>query len=93
MLFRELFLISGICSRLNISKVPDLSHVEHVGVSTDRLTIARIMADELTVASTSTAFCQSTSTVVLCGFNNIVQMISVEFTYSSHCTVYCKVPN
>jgi hypothetical protein len=38
------------------SKVPDLSHVEHVGVSTDRLTIARIMADELTVASTSTAF-------------------------------------
>ena len=41
-LFWELFLILGICSQLNILKVPDLNRVEYVGFSRDQLAIARI---------------------------------------------------
>ena len=41
-LFWELFLILGICSQLNILKVPDLNRVEYVGLSRDQLAIARI---------------------------------------------------
>jgi hypothetical protein len=43
----ELFLISGICARLNFSKVPDLNHVDHVRFSAGRLTIARILAGRI----------------------------------------------
>jgi hypothetical protein len=42
-LFWELFLILGICSQLNILKVPDLNRVEYVGFSRDQLAIARIV--------------------------------------------------